>query len=168
MPADESRWSLEQKLAAASPRLRLPELLTRLRARGWRPLVVFSWRSLATQRELLRLGRTKVDFSFHNALDEHARPAALAADIVDARFGWGDEVAGSEETAGAAKFFAALGVEAKALGLTWGGDWSRTAPIWARYGLGWDPAHVQAANNDSLALVRAASIAAAQRASRSA
>ena len=25
----------------------------------------------------------------------------------------------------------------------WGGSWAKTNPTWRKYGLGWDPAHVQ-------------------------
>lgn len=162
-PLSEVRWTQEQKLAAADPRLRLPELLARLRARGWQPMIAFSWRSLATQAALVRLGRSTVDFSFHNALDAAGRPAALAVDLYDARYGWGDEP-GTARTAGAAAFFAVVGAEAKALGLSWGGDWSRSTPLWAAFGLGWDPGHVQGLPNDQLPAVKLASIAAAQRA----
>jgi len=43
-----------------------------------------------------------------------------------------------------AAFYKALGAAAHARGLRWGGDWSRKNPVWARYDLGWDPAHVEA------------------------
>lgn len=154
-PGNEMRWPLEEKLASTDPRLRLPELLERLRARGFQPRVISTWRSLATQAALVEQGLSKVPFSFHNALRPDGRPGALAGDIVDARWWWGDGVVGSPKTAGAASFFLALGEEAKKLGLHWGGDWKHSNAIWAAYGMGWDPAHVQALDNHHLASIEA-------------
>ena len=153
-PGTEQRWSDPDKLAAADPRVRLPELLDRLRTRGLQPRIAFTWRSLATQDDLLVKKRSSVSFSFHNAVDDRA-PAALAADLFDARYGWGDDSHGSPKSNGALAFFRALGEEAAALGLVWGGAWKSRPSFWSRYGIGWDPAHVQAVPNAELARVRA-------------
>jgi len=82
-------------------------------------------------------GNTKVKFSFHNAQHPDGTPNALAADIVDSRFGWAPE---AEQTG----FWKALGEEAKKQGLIWGGDWV-TFRDWA---------HVQLVPNGELARVR--------------
>ena len=152
-PGTEQRWSDTDKLAAADPRVRLPELLDRLRTRGLQPRVAFTWRALATQDDLLAKKRSSVSFSFHNAVADGA-PAALAADLFDARYGWGDDTHGSAKSNGALTFFRALGEEAAALGLVWGGAWKGRPSFWSRYGIGWDPAHVQAVPNADLARVR--------------
>ena len=152
-PGAESSWPRERKLAAAHPNLRLPDLLDRLRARGFQPVISNTWRALTTQDLLLAQGLTKVSFSFHNAVDEQGYPRALAADLIDARYGFGEDSPSSEKTVGAARFFVALGQSARALGLTWGGDWERRG-YWAPFGIGWDPVHVQALPNERLPAVR--------------
>jgi hypothetical protein len=152
-PGTEQRWIDTDKLAATDPRVRLPELLDRLRKRGLQPRIAFSWRSLATQDYLLAQKRSSVSFSFHNAVADGA-PASLAADLFDARYGWGDDTHGSPKSNGALTFFRALGEEARALGLVWGGAWKSRPSFWSRYGIGWDPAHVQAVPNTALADVR--------------
>jgi hypothetical protein len=158
----EARWDEATKISAADPRLQLPELLRRLRAKGWQPKVVFTWRSPATQAELVRQGKSGVSFSFHNAVSPGGRPAALAADIADKRYLWGVNLDGSTnevKTAHAAAFFAVLGAEAKAMGLSWGGDWTKRASVWTPYGMGFDPAHVQALSNSELRVVKADHVA---------
>ena len=152
-PGTEQRWSDADKLAAVDARVRLPELLDRLRARGFQPRIAFTWRALATQDDLLAQKRSSVSFSFHNAVHQ-GQPAALAADLFDARYGWGDDTYGSPKSNGALAFFRAVGEEARALGLVWGGSWTGRPSFWSRYDLGWDPAHVQALPNRELARIR--------------
>jgi hypothetical protein len=157
-PELERKWDQAVLASVTDPRVRLGELLPRLRHRGFQPRLVYTWRSIATQDRLLQLKRSTVSFSFHNAVDEEGMPRALAADIIDARWGWGDSVHGSTKANGALAFFQALGEEARALGLTWGGDWTRRASFWSRYGMGWDPAHVQGVPNSELPAVREVSV----------
>ena len=152
-PGTEQRWSDADKLAAVDARVRLPELLDRLRARGFQPRIAFTWRALATQDDLLAQKRSSVSFSFHNAA-HNGQPAALAADLFDARYGWGDDTYGSPKSNGALAFFRAVGEEARALGLVWGGSWTGRPSFWSRHDLGWDPAHVQALPNRELARIR--------------
>lgn len=139
----EQRWPPERKLWAADPRLQLDTLLARLEARGHQPRLVFTWRSLATQDGLLAAGRSRLSFSLHNAVGEGAQPQSLAADLIDARYGWGDSKHGSDKANGALAFFRDLGELAGELGLEWGGTWTRRPSFWSRYGIGWDPAHIQ-------------------------
>lgn len=122
----EKDWDLESKLSAASSRLRLPEVLAELRSRGWRPDVAYTWRGLTTQDALLAKGQSTLRFSLHNTVDAGGRPAALAADVFDQRYVWGDK---------SRPFFAELGEVGKSLGLEWGGDWAGFP----------DPGHVQVA-----------------------
>lgn len=129
-------------------RVRMERVFARLRAQGHDPAFASAWRDTATQAGLLAKGYTKVAFSFHNAVDAAGRPAALAADVIDRRYGW-------SKPAEAARFWHALGQAAKMEGLHWGGDWSRSNPRWAAYGLGWDPAHVQLYPNSALGQVKA-------------
>ena len=68
-------------------------------------------------------GRSKVRFSFHNAQKKDGTPNAYAVDVIDRRWGWGDE-------AEAKGFWKALGRAGKAEGLYWGGDW-RSFKDWA-------------------------------------
>lgn len=155
----ENRWPENLMLAAADRALRVPELLERLRAQGWRPRLAYTWRSLSSQAHLFAAGATRVTFSFHNAVDDAGFPAGQAADVFDTRYGWGDEAgAGRPRTDGAAAFFKALGTAAEQLGLHWGGRWDRDNATWAAYGLGWDPGHVQLQPNSALADVRRKSL----------
>lgn len=87
-----------------------------LRASGFQPTIVYGWRSVAVQEELLKQGHTTVHFSFHNAQLPDGTPNSHAADIVDERW---------QRTPAAAKngFWEALGKAAKEEGLVWGGDW---------------------------------------------
>lgn len=142
-------------LAQCDPafRSRLVAVLGVMRARGHQPVVIDTWRTLTKQAELYAQGASKVTFSFHNAVDDQARPAALAADLYDARWNSFDD----EDRA---EFYADLGTIAKAHGMSWGGDWARTDPQWAAWGLGWDPGHIQAYPNRELEGVKARSLAA--------
>lgn len=122
----EKAWTLETKLAAASTRLRLPELLAALRERGFQPDVAYTWRGLSTQDALLAKEQSTLRFSLHNTVDAAGRPTAFAADVFDRRFGWGAQASG---------FWPVLGELGKSLGLEWGGDWTGFP----------DPGHVQVA-----------------------
>ena len=106
----------QQHLARLDPRIRakVAAVLTDLRGHGLDPVIAQSWRSVDEQKRLKAAGRSTVSWSFHcHAMN--GVPAALAADIVDRRLGWG-----APET-----FWQLLGRSARAHGLTWGGDWKR-------------------------------------------
>lgn len=117
---DSSQWPHEKKLRSMDFRLRpkVTAVLDALRARGFRPKIVYAWRSVAVQEELFKRGVTQVHFSFHNAQKRgEGIPNAYAADIVDERWGWKPEA----EQKG---FWDALGQAAHDQGLVWGGDWT--------------------------------------------
>lgn len=128
----------------------LQRAFRRVEAQGWSPHIASGWRSPEEQQAHFKAGRSQVEFSFHNAVTEQGAPAALAADVIDARYGWG---AGGHE-AEAAAFWKALGAAVEAEGLVWGGRWRQSNPTWAKYGLSWDPGHVQAYDNTLLSKVR--------------
>jgi hypothetical protein len=136
------------------PRFRatLDAVFADLRALGYQPVIASGWRSLEEQKSLYAKGYSQVTFSFHNAVDTSGRPAALAADVIDARLGYGS---GANQAA-AAGFWNALRSAAKARGLSSGGDFSMTNATWAKYGLGWDPSHVQFYPNTMLGQVKEA------------
>lgn len=136
---DSARWPQEKKLQSLNPdfREKVKKVLAALEKRGFQPKIFYAWRSVAVQQELVRKGRSKVRFSFHNAQLPDGTPNAYAADIVDKRWGWQDE-------AEAQGFWDALGEEAKKLGLVWGGDWQRFK----------DVAHIQGRQNSELAAVK--------------
>lgn len=105
-------------LRKLDPRIRakVAAVLSDLSGHGWQPLIVSSYRSVAEQAALKAAGRSTVSFSFHN----HAQggiPAALAADIVDARYLW--------TIPQGHQYWRHLGSSARAHGMTWGGDWKR-------------------------------------------
>jgi len=115
---DSSAWPQEKKLASLEPgfRRKIDAVLADLRAQGFRPKIIFGWRSVAVQQQLMRRGVTKVRFSFHNAQTPQGRPNAWAVDIVDERWSWNEP--------DCHVFFRALGKSGKAQGLVWGGDWT--------------------------------------------
>lgn len=136
---DSARWTQEKKLRSMNPllRVKVEKVLAALRKRGFLPTVIYGWRSVAVQLELFKKGRTKVKFSFHNAQTKAGTPNAWAADIVDSRWAW-------TPAAEANGFWTALGEEAKAEGLVWGGDWVKFR----------DVAHVQYYQNAMLVHVK--------------
>lgn len=131
---------------------KLRKVFLALETQGYKPKIVSAWRDIATQARLKAEGKTQVSFSFHNNVNDEGKPAALAADVVDSRYGY--EV--SERNS---KFFKALGAAAEQLGMTWGGGltYKRSNPVWAKYSLSWDPSHVQAFPNNALGQIRAQS-----------
>ncbi|RNC67173.1 MAG: peptidoglycan-binding protein [Desulfuromonadales bacterium] len=136
---DSAKWTQEKKLQSLHPELR-PKVVAVLRAleqRGFQPKIYYGWRSVAVQLQLYFQGNSKVKFSFHNAQKPNGTPNSYAADIIDSRFGWSP---GAEQSG----FWKALGEEAKARNLTWGGDWVSFR----------DWAHVQLVPNSELARVK--------------
>jgi peptidoglycan L-alanyl-D-glutamate endopeptidase CwlK len=135
---DSSRWSQSKKLASLEPgfRRKIEAVIATLRAEGFRPTIIFGWRSVAVQQQLMRQGRTKVRFSFHNAQTPQGRPNAWAVDLVDERWAWNEPDCHI--------FFRALGKAGKAQGLVWGGDWSGFR----------DWAHLQGRQNAELGQVK--------------
>ncbi|HJO66204.1 peptidoglycan-binding protein [Sphingomonas sanguinis] len=135
---DSSKWAQDKKLASLEPgfRRKIETVLQTLRAQGFRPKIVFGWRSVAVQQELMRRGVTKVRFSFHNAQTPQGRPNAWAVDIVDERWSWNEPDCHI--------FFRALGKAGKAQGLVWGGDWTGFR----------DWAHLQGRQNSELRQVK--------------
>ena len=132
---DSSQWSHEKKVLSLHPDLRpkVAAVVVGLTKRGFQPKIFFGWRSVAVQLEIFKKGNTKVKFSFHNAQKKDGTPNAYAADIIDSRWAWGPE---AEEKG----FWKALGEEAKAQKLHWGGDWVSFR----------DWAHVQLVENNQL------------------
>ena len=118
-------------------RPKIDALLAALRRRDFQPKIIFAWRSVAVQQTLYEQGKSTVRFSFHNAQLANGTPNAYAADIIDSRYAWTPKAT----TSG---FWDALGEEAKALGLYWGGDWVQFR----------DWAHVQLVDYSQLPAVR--------------
>ena len=77
-------------------------------------------------------GLTTTTRSCHNNM-KNGKPASLAVDI--------HYFSGSMDDK--AKFYIRLRELARKEGLTSGGDFSRSNPVWAKYDLGWDPGHIQ-------------------------
>lgn len=147
-PTYSATWlSLEPGFAT-----KLRKVFLILQGQGFSPKITSAWRDLATQARLKAEGKTQVSFSFHNNINDEGKPAALAADVIDSRYGY--EVSDRN-----AKFFKALGAAAESLGMTWGGGltYKRSNPVWAKYSLSWDPSHVQAFPNNALGQIQAQS-----------
>jgi len=141
---DSARWPQSKKLDSLADAFRpkaqnvIQALSNRQGTDGenFQPKIFFGWRSEEVQRELYEKGTSKVLFSFHNAT-LGGQPNAYAVDIIDKRHGWADSAA-------AIGFWEALGEEARAEGLVWGGDWTGFK----------DLAHIQHHPNNQLAAVK--------------
>jgi peptidoglycan hydrolase-like protein with peptidoglycan-binding domain len=115
---DSAGWSQEKKLDSLDKRMRLrvEKVIEELKEEGFRPKIVYAWRSVTKQLELVEAGRSRVRFSFHNAQKKDGTPNAYAADIIDKRWAW-------NRAAEQNGFWEALGRLAKEQDLYWGGDW---------------------------------------------
>ena len=136
---DSSLWPQEKKLLSMAPALRLKVrlVIASLKQEGFRPKIVYGWRSVKVQARLVEEGKSKVRFSFHNAQLPDGTPNSYAADIIDERWGW-------NEDAMKEGFWKALGKTARVNGLVWGGAWT-SFPDWA---------HVQSRQNSELSAVK--------------
>ena len=136
---DSAQWSLKKKLSSLEKRMRpkVERVLEALKGEGYQPKIVYAWRSVTKQLELVNAGHSRVRFSFHNAQKKNGTPNAYAADIIDKRWAWNKEAKQNG-------YWDALGQSAKAEGLYWGGDW-RSFKDWA---------HVQFYPNSKLAEVK--------------
>jgi peptidoglycan L-alanyl-D-glutamate endopeptidase CwlK len=127
-------------------RPRVDTIVAELEAQGWQVRVSSGWRSAERQEAIFALGqlgeflgqapwtRVRGGCSCHNQLRDDGSPGAAAVDLAPA---------GVEDLDQRAAFYRALGEAAHGQGLRWGGDFGRSNPIWARLGLGWDPAHIE-------------------------
>jgi len=136
------------------------KLLAAMKARGFDPSIAVGWRNEAWQRNAFAQGKSRIIYSLHTVTYPDGTPAGLAADIVQHDVGWPAKTLAENPAAWtkAATFFQALRDEAKKLGLDTGGDYSKSNAEWAKFGLGWDPAHVmvsRAAERNKLVALRA-------------
>lgn len=116
----------------------------------FQPILGSAYRSPKEQAEKISKGysKSKTIYGYHVALDKLGKKSALAVDLVDKRYNWGDG-GGEDIKLGAEQFFKALGEichspEFKDK-VTWGGDWDQTtfSVKGESFTRGWDPAHVQ-------------------------
>ncbi len=136
------------RLDALHPDLRptVEAVIADLEAQGWEVAVRSGWRSAERQEAIFLLGRVgerlgqspwsrvRGGQSCHNQLRADGGPGSAAVDLGPR---------GVEDLRQRAAFYRALGEAAKARGLRWGGDFRHSNAVWARYGMGWDPAHVE-------------------------
>jgi hypothetical protein len=126
-------------LGALDPAFRVcfEGLLKDLRAEGWRPVVVSTWRDRQRQQFYKQLGDSQTAHSNHCRTGPNGRPAARAVDVER-----GD--VSHWMIPDQASFYQALRKAAPRHGLITGGTWARSKWYWALYDLGWDPGHVEA------------------------
>ena len=135
-------------LEVLHPELRpqVDAVIVELEDAGWDVRVSSAWRSPQRQDAIYAIGqlgerlgqspwsRVRGGRSCHNQLDDAGGPGSAAVDLVPGG------VDGLEQRAA---FYRALGGAADRQGLRWGGDFGHSNPVWARYGMGWDPAHIE-------------------------
>lgn len=131
-------------------------IVTQLENRGERPRIYETKRTVAQQREKVRLGYSKTMRSYHLKVGRDG--GAKAADIADAAKGWN----------ATRRFWFIIGAACQSYGVGWGGLFnvsrSQKGKILAalkelraagfpedhpayRVQIGWDPAHVQVDSN---------------------
>ena len=130
-------------------RATVTQIMNALTEEGFQPILGSAYRSPKEQKEKISQGysKSKTIYGYHVALNEKGEKAALAVDLVDKRYNWGE---GSEDIKlGAEKFFKALGEICDSANfkskVTWGGSWKpKTFKVKGEeFTRGWDPAHVQ-------------------------
>jgi len=124
----------------------IESLVADLEAQGWDVRLASVWRSSERQQAIFRLGQisertggppwsgVRGGRSCHNQLRADGRPGSAAVDLVPG---------GALDLDQKAAFYQDLGAAAAARGLRWGGSFRQANAVWARYGMGWDPAHVE-------------------------
>jgi hypothetical protein len=128
---------------------RVAALIEELESEGWRPRIAEAWRSPAAQLAAWEAGHTRLRRGLHNLSGPDGRPEALAVDLLD------DDAPSVPGRA----FLLRLAAAAEAAGLRSGIRWGLPRPLaraidtaianreWnAPVKLGWDPAHVEAAD----------------------
>ena len=123
----------------------LEDVLSKLKARGWDPIIGSGYRNLNSQIQKIKEGKSKAKnpFGYHVCLNENGQPSSMAVDLVHKPVGWGGKKVASKLKA--YQFFDDLGKIVLATGkITWGGSWT---PKKRKIGnqeffMGWDPAHI--------------------------
>lgn len=145
------RWLPGQDIASLGvlhPELRpaVDGVIEELEDQGWEVRVSSAWRSAERQEAIFVIGqlgerlgqspwsRVRGGRSCHNQLRGDGSPGSAAVDLAPG---------GVESLDERAAFYRALGEAAERQGLRWGGAFQRSNPVWARYGMGWDPAHIE-------------------------
>ena len=159
IPREDNRKDLN----GLHPEMRsvIAQLIANMKTRGYETRIISTWRSPASQLEKVNQGRSQTRFGYHNFVDSNGQPASQAVDLVDSIAGYGPDNPDDDRKAHnkAAEYFKVLGQEAKKLGLSWGGDYKKSNPLWAKHGMGWDPAHVELKGQPGLTLAAAKNIA---------
>lgn len=146
--AQRRKYNAERLLKVWSGmRPKIRAILDDLEGHGHIPLIAHNvWRSPSEQRQLVREGKSKLLYGFHNVTQADGDPESLAVDIVDARYPYNEPT----------KFFLHLRSSAQAHEMTTGAtfglstkqvqrlddviinkDWGEKVHI------GWDPWHCQ-------------------------
>jgi hypothetical protein len=133
-----SLTTVDKKLAG-----KVEKILSTLKSEGFNATISSTHRSpekqqcyynisKVIQKHTGQKGLTTTTQSCHNHM-ESGEPAALAVDIHYFSGSLDDKV----------KFYQRLRTLIREEGLVSGGDFSKSNPVWAKYGLGWDPGHIQ-------------------------
>ena len=127
-------------------RVDVTNILSQLDREGYKARIITTWRSPLRQSLIYHYSQVRAwaglgpaslvaaSASCHIRADQRGRPRALAVDIAL------DEQAPLTRHA---EFFHRLGTLAIARKLDWGGLWQRSNATWRKFGLGWDPGHLE-------------------------
>lgn len=122
-------------------------------ALGWRVSPIGAWRSTARQLEHKLAGRSRVTWGLHNATAPDGSPESLAIDYsIEPLEPLICSSAAEFRRTRALVYLAAASV-ARRHWLRSGAEWSLRGE-WADYSVGWDPAHLEAADCPSYSAAR--------------
>lgn len=111
---------------------------------NWDVEILETWRSPERQAFYKSKGWSTVDYGFHTVTGPNGEPESLAIDMKADPYDW-NAPADHSDTKKLAQFYSDIAALAPKLGLSSGASWSRKDPKWAKYGIGWDPGHVEPA-----------------------
>lgn len=131
---------------------RVKSVIADMEEQGFQVEIRETYRDAERQKFYRDAGWSKVTWGYHMAENPDGTPGALAIDLKPKGVSILDN-ASEKDVNLAGKFFIALRDTARKHGLKTGGEFSvRPGNTWAKFGLGWDPGHMEYRN---LTLARA-------------
>lgn len=133
-------------------RARYAKVVERMNRDGYPTKVNATYRSKADQLAAYERGNSKVKQSYHGVEGKDGKRESFAADVQDARYPL--EISPGKVHPKQAEYFIKLRNAAREHGIRTGGEFSKTNPDLAQYGLGWDPGHIEPAPESGLTISR--------------
>lgn len=134
------KWSKDPNSLSPAMRRKYACVVKRLREKGYTEgkhyRVIQAWRSMERQQYLMDKGWSTVRYSYHTATLADGTPDSRAIDL---------DPFWTDDDGEKAEFYLDLWEAAESCGLKSGAAWSQRGK-WAKYGIGWDPGHIELAD----------------------